>query len=196
HSRQDQSHSVQSLARDTVRMLRLGPDREILRSRFRRRLCFAGAHAAWPRHSGRLRPAQKRDRKTLGARAPGASGHGDDGLTAGYPPMSLLARIVMAFIAYVLACIAAALVMTIGSFARDWNELMISLGLYSAAAQSAALWWITGVADIIIFMIGFLPAALVIALTEGLALRSSIVYGVVGAALALAIACRLGFAGY
>jgi len=110
--------------------------------------------------------------------------------------MSLLARIVMAFIAYVFACIAASLVLTIGSFAPDWNELMISLGLYSAAAQSAALWWITGVAAIIIFMIGFLPAALVIALTEGLALRSSIVYGVVGAALALAMAYGLDFAGY
>jgi hypothetical protein len=110
--------------------------------------------------------------------------------------MSLLARIVMAFIAYVFACIAAALVLTIGSFAPDWNELMISLGLYSAAEQSAALWWLTGVAAIIIFMIGFLPAALVIALTEGLALRSSIVYGVVGAALALAMAYGLDFAGY
>src|SRR5262249_57162416 len=128
HSRQDQSHSVQSLARDTVRMLRLGPDREILRSRFRRRLCFAGAHAAWPRHSRRLRPAQKRNRKTLGARAPGASGHGDDGLTAGYPPMSLLARIVMAFIAYVFACIAAALVLAFATLAPDWNELIAPLG--------------------------------------------------------------------
>jgi hypothetical protein len=58
------------------------------------------------------------------------------------------------------------------------------------------LWWLTGVAAIIIFMIGFLPAALVIALTEGLALRSSIVYGVVGAALALAMAYGLDFAGY
>jgi hypothetical protein len=110
--------------------------------------------------------------------------------------MSVLARIVMAFTAYVFACIAAALVLTIGSFAPDWNELMISLGLNSAAAQSAALWWITGVAAMMIFLIGFLPAALVIALTEGLALRSSIVYGVVGAALALAMAYGLDFAGY
>ena len=110
--------------------------------------------------------------------------------------MSVLARIVMAFIAYVFACVAAALVLTIGSFAPDWNELMILLGLNSAAAQSAALWWITGVAAMMIFLIGFFPAALVIALTEGLALRSSIVYGVVGAALALAMAYGLDFAGY
>jgi hypothetical protein len=110
--------------------------------------------------------------------------------------MSLLGRIVMALIAYVFACIAASLVLTIGSFAPDWNELMVSLGMNSAAAQSAALWWITGVAAIIIFTVGFLPAALVVALTEGLALRSSIVYGVVGAALALAMAYGLDFAGY
>jgi hypothetical protein len=102
----------------------------------------------------------------------------------------------MAFFGYLLACIAASLVLTIGSFAPDWNELMVSLGFKSAAAQSAALWWITGVAAMIIFVVGFLPAALVIALTEGLALRSSIIYGVVGAALALAMGYGLDFAGY
>jgi hypothetical protein len=110
--------------------------------------------------------------------------------------MSVLARIMMAFLGYILACIAASLVLTIGSFTPDWNELMVSLGFNSAAAQSAALWWITGMAAIIIFMVGFLPAALVIALTEGLALRSSIVYGIVGAALALAMGYGLDFAGY
>ena len=44
------------------------------------RLCLAGAHAARPRHLGRLRPAQERDRKAFGARAHGAARHGDDGL--------------------------------------------------------------------------------------------------------------------
>jgi hypothetical protein len=66
----------------------------------------------------------------------------------------------------------------------------------SAAAQSAALWWISGVAAIIIFSVGFLPACLVIALAEGLALRSAVIYGVIGAALALAMAYGLDFAGY
>ena len=63
-----------------IRMLRLGADREILRNRLRCRLCLAGAHAARPRHSRRLRPAQKRDRKTLGPRAAGAARDGHDGL--------------------------------------------------------------------------------------------------------------------
>ncbi len=64
-----------------IRMLRLGADREILRNRFQRRLCLAGAHAARPRYSRRLRPAQKRDRKAVRPRAPGAARHGDDGLS-------------------------------------------------------------------------------------------------------------------
>jgi hypothetical protein len=110
--------------------------------------------------------------------------------------MTVLGRIVMALIGYALACVAASLVLTIGSFAPDWNELTTRLGMDSAAAQSAALWWISGVAAIIIFSVGFLPACLVIALAEGLALRSAVIYGVIGAALALAMAYGLDFAGY
>ena len=109
--------------------------------------------------------------------------------------MTVLGRIVMALFGYALACVAASLVLTIGSFAPDWNELT-RLGMDSAAAQSAALWWITGVAAIIIFSVGFLPACLAIALAEGLALRSAVIYGVIGAALALAMAYGLDFAGY
>jgi hypothetical protein len=110
--------------------------------------------------------------------------------------MTVIGRIVMALIGYALACVAASLVLTIGSFAPDWNELTTRLGMDSAAAQSAALWWISGVAAIIIFSVGFLPACLVIALAEGLALRSAVIYGVIGAALALAMAYGLDFAGY
>jgi hypothetical protein len=110
--------------------------------------------------------------------------------------MTVLGRIVMALLGYALACVAASLVLTIGSFAPDWNELTTRLGMDSAAAQSAALWWISGVAAIIIFSVGFLPACLVIALAEGLALRSAVIYGVIGAALALAMAYGLDFAGY
>ena len=110
--------------------------------------------------------------------------------------MTVLGRIVMALLGYALACVAASLVLTIGSFAPDWNELTTRLGMDSAAAQSAALWWISSVAAIIIFSVGFLPACLVIALAEGLALRSAVIYGVIGAALALAMAYGLDFAGY
>jgi hypothetical protein len=110
--------------------------------------------------------------------------------------MSVLARILMALLGYLLACIAASLVLTLGSLAPDWNEVMAPFDPQSAAVQSAALWSITGIAAVIIFAVGFLPAFLVIALTEGLALRSAVIYGVIGAALALAMAYGLDFAGY
>src|SRR5438874_11282687 len=110
--------------------------------------------------------------------------------------MTVLGRIVKALLGYALACVAASLVLAIGSFAPDWNELTTRLGMDSAAAQSVALWWISGIAAIIIFSVGFLPACLMIALAEGLALRSAVIYGVIGAVLALAMAYGLDFAGY
>ena len=110
--------------------------------------------------------------------------------------MSVLARIVMAFFGYVLACIAAALVLTLGSLAPNWNDVMAPLGPHGGTAESIALWSVTGVAAMIIFTVGFLPTLLVIALAEGLVLRSAVVYGVFGAALSLAMAYGLDFAGY
>lgn len=110
--------------------------------------------------------------------------------------MSVIARIFMAFFGYMLACIAAAIVLTLGSLAPNWNDLMAPFGPDAGAAESIALWSVTGMAAIIIFSVGFLPAMLAIALTEGLALRSAVVYGVIGAALSLAMAYGLDFAGY
>ena len=110
--------------------------------------------------------------------------------------MSVLARIVMAFFGYVLACIAAALVLTLGSLAPNWNDVMAPLGPHGGTAESIALWSVTGIAAMIIFTVGFLPTLLVIALAEGLAPRSAVVYGVIGAALSLAMAYGLDFAGY
>jgi hypothetical protein len=106
--------------------------------------------------------------------------------------MSVIARIILAFLGYGFACIAAALVLTLGSLAPNWNEV----GPDGAAFQSIALWSVTGIAAVIIFSVGFLPAFLVIALAEGLALRSAVIYGIVGALLALAMAYGLDFAGY
>ena len=110
--------------------------------------------------------------------------------------MPVLVRIMMAFLGYGLACIAAALVLTLGSLAPNWNDVMAPLGPDAGAAETIALWSVTGIAAIIIFSIGFLPAMLAIALTEGLALRSAVVYGVIGAGLSLAMAYGLDFAGY
>ncbi len=63
HSRQGQSHSLQSLARRAVRMLERRGHRRLRRHRQRRGLRLAGAHAPWPRHLRRLRPAQIRERE-------------------------------------------------------------------------------------------------------------------------------------
>src|SRR5260370_38334491 len=107
--------------------------------------------------------------------------------------MTGLGRIVMALLGYALACVAASLVLTIGSFAPDWNELTTRLGMDTAAAQSVALWWISGIAAIIIFSGGFLPACPMIALAEGLGLGSAVIYRVVGAAVGPALAYGVCF---
>lgn len=110
--------------------------------------------------------------------------------------MVVLFRIMMMFAGYSAACIAASLVLALGTLGPDWNGLFADMGFQSAHAQSAAMWVVVGLGAIIIFVIGFLPTALVIALTEGLALRSPIIYGVVGALLAFAMAYGLDFSGY
>jgi hypothetical protein len=110
--------------------------------------------------------------------------------------MVVLFRLMMMFAGYSAACIAASLVLALGTLGPDWNGLFADLGFHSAHAQSAAMWVVVGLGAIVIFVIGFLPAALVIALTEGFALRSPIVYGVAGALLAFAMVYGLDFSGY
>ena len=109
--------------------------------------------------------------------------------------MTVLVRIVMLFIAYILACLAAAIVLTIGTLTPHWSDLN-ALGMQSPALQSAALWSVVAVGAAIIATVAMLPTLLVIALTEGFALRSVVVYGVIGGALALAAAYGLDFGGY
>ena len=109
--------------------------------------------------------------------------------------MTVLVRIVMLFIAYILACLAASIVLTIGTLTPHWNDLNV-LGLQSPAVQSAALWSVIAVGTVFIFAVALLPMVLVIALTEGFALRSVVIYGVIGGALALSAAYGLDFFGY
>ena len=110
--------------------------------------------------------------------------------------MTALFRVIMMFVGYVWACIAAALVLALGTLTPQWDYFFRSLGLQSPEVQSAAMWMVVGLGALIIFVVGFLPTLLVIVITEGLALRSIIVYGVIGAALALVMAFGLDFAGY
>jgi hypothetical protein len=108
--------------------------------------------------------------------------------------MVVLYRIMLMIAGYSAACIAASLVLTIGTLAPDWNEVNDLAA--SPALQSMALWSVVAVAAVVIFAAAMLPMVLIVALTEGFALRSVIVYGVIGAALALALAYGLNSFGF
>lgn len=109
--------------------------------------------------------------------------------------MVALFRIVMMFVGYVWACIAAALVLALGTLTPQWDDFFGALGMQSPDAQSTAMWVVVGFGAFVIFFVGFLPTLLVIVIAEGLGLRSIVVYGVLGGALALAAAYGLDFFG-
>ncbi|HML08213.1 MAG TPA: hypothetical protein VK430_08825 [Xanthobacteraceae bacterium] len=104
--------------------------------------------------------------------------------------MGIVVRILAIILAYVLACVAASIVLTIGTLTPEWDELT-AIGL-----QSAAVWSVVGVGAAVISTIAMLPALLVIALAEGFAWRSILVYAALGGVLALALSYGLDFAGY
>ena len=86
--------------------------------------------------------------------------------------MAVLVRIVMVIVAYVLACIAASLVLTIGTLTPEWDDLA-SLGL-----QSAAVWTVIMVGAAVIATIAMLPTLLVICARRRLSgWRSILLYG-------------------
>lgn len=104
--------------------------------------------------------------------------------------MAIVARILMVIVAYVLACVAAAIVLTIGTLAPQWEQM--ALGGF----PGVVLWLMIGVSAAVIAVAAMLPSFLVIALAEGFAWRSVILYGVLGGVLALALTYGIDFAGY
>jgi hypothetical protein len=102
----------------------------------------------------------------------------------------VIVRIMMAIIAYLLACVAASIVLTIGTLTPEWDDLA-SLGL-----QSVAVWPVIVIGAVVIASLAMLPALLVIALAEGFAWRSILVYAALGGVLGLALGYGLDFAGY
>jgi hypothetical protein len=104
--------------------------------------------------------------------------------------MAVILRIIAVFLAYILACIAASLVLAIGTLTPHWDYLS-SLGL-----QSGAMWLAVVVGAAVIGTIGLLPALLVIVLAEGFGWRSIVLYAALGGALALALFYGIDFAGY
>jgi hypothetical protein len=95
--------------------------------------------------------------------------------------MSVVARIVVMFFAYVLACVAASAVFTIGMLTPEWNELA------SSGLPSVAILAIVAIGAPIIGVVAALPAALVVAIAEGFAWRSVLFYAALGGAVALAL---------
>jgi len=110
--------------------------------------------------------------------------------------MTVLVRLVMLFVGYALACLAASLVLTLGALAPELNDLFAFSGPHAREAQSAAEWIIVGFGAFVIFIVAFFPALLIVAITEGFALRSIVIYGLIGGALALTLVYGLDFAGY
>jgi hypothetical protein len=104
--------------------------------------------------------------------------------------MAVLVRIATIFLGYVLACIAASLILTIGTLTPQWDDFT-ALGM-----QSVAVWAVVMVFAAVIGAIAMMPAFLVIALAEAFAWRSSLIYAALGGALALALSFGLDFAGY
>jgi hypothetical protein len=104
--------------------------------------------------------------------------------------MAIIVRLFVVFLAYLLGCIAASIVLTLGTLGPQWDQLT-ALGL-----SPAALWAVVGVGAAVIAAIAMLPSLLVIALAEGFAWRSVVIYGAVGGILALALCYGIDFARY
>jgi hypothetical protein len=104
--------------------------------------------------------------------------------------MSVIGRIFVVIFAYCLACVAASIILTIGTLTPEWDDLT------AAGFQSGAMWVVIFISATIIAAIAMLPAMLVIALAEGFAWRSIVIYGLLGGALALSLSYGLDFAGY
>ena len=103
--------------------------------------------------------------------------------------MAILARILVVFVAYILACIAASVILTVGTLTPEWDDLT-SLGM-----STAVLWSTVGITAAIVATVAFTPSLLVIALAEGFAWRSGILYAALGGVLALSLSYGLDFAG-
>ena len=104
--------------------------------------------------------------------------------------MAIIVRLLMVIIAYVLACIAASIVLTIGTLAPQWDQIA------PQGMPSVALWSVIGVGTAVIGAVALLPSFLVIALAEGFAWRSAVLYGALGGVLALALTYGIDFARY
>jgi hypothetical protein len=92
--------------------------------------------------------------------------------------MRLLGRMLWVLFAFLIASTAAALVMTLGSLDPDPADPG------AGVVPDEALGLIVGVSGVLIAAVTLIPAALLIAIAEGLRLRSFVFYALAGAAMA------------
>lgn len=104
--------------------------------------------------------------------------------------MAIFVRLFTVMFAYIMACIAASIVLTVGTLSPQWDQ-MAPQGL-----PAGLLWSVVGVGSAIIAVVAVLPSFLVIALAEGFAWRSIVFYGVLGGILALALTYGIDFTRY
>jgi hypothetical protein len=104
--------------------------------------------------------------------------------------MTVFIRILAVLLAYLLACIAASTVLTIGTLMPQWNDLT------SGQPQAVVVWSVVAVGTAIIAGTAVLPTLLIVVLAEGFAWRSSLVYAALGGVLAFALTSGLDVAGY
>jgi hypothetical protein len=103
--------------------------------------------------------------------------------------MAVLIRILMVMFAYLLACIAAAVILVVSLLMLHGGEL------HAAEAPTWMLWVLVAIGAGVIAAVGAMPSLLVIALAEGFAWRSSLIYAVLGGALMLALGYSFDAAG-
>jgi hypothetical protein len=96
--------------------------------------------------------------------------------------LALLARIFVVLFAFVLACVAAAAVMTFALLLPGWSELIDRYPDQQSIAVVVAL------SAAFFSLYAMLPVMLIVALAEGFRLRSVLFYALAGAALALGLA--------
>src|ERR1700746_3501111 len=94
--------------------------------------------------------------------------------------MSLFGRIIVIFLALIVAIVAAGIVLTIGIVAPDWA------GVDSAPFERVSFFIVSFFATSFVGAVAMLPALVVIIISEAARLRNFLYYGVGGALVGLA----------
>jgi hypothetical protein len=101
--------------------------------------------------------------------------------------MTIIGRLFMVLIAYVLASLAASIVLAVGALTPQWDQWA------PQSVPGAVLWSLIAIGGAVIAAVALLPAIALIALAEGFAWRSVILYGALGGLLALALRYGIDF---